>query len=90
MKRRGKLGFKGLQDKPRDKKRKYNVMENREMTSQIIKLYHGVVHSYAEDKSIFFKKVCGYFKSKQNDSSHVAVLEEIHRIKRNRVENFSI
>lgn len=54
MKRRGKLGFKGLQDKPRDKKRKYNVMENREMTSQIIKLYHGVVHSYAEDKSIFF------------------------------------
>lgn len=63
MKRRGKLGFKGLQDKPRDKKRKYNVMENREMTSQIIKLYHGVVHSYAEDKSIFLRRFVGISKA---------------------------
>lgn len=31
MKRRGKLGFKGFQDKFCDKKRKYNVMENWEM-----------------------------------------------------------
>lgn len=31
----------------------------------------------------FLKKVCGYFKSKQKDSSHVAVLLEMHRIKKN-------
>lgn len=39
VERRGNEGFKGPQDNPRDKKkRKFNVMENREVKSQIIKL----------------------------------------------------
>lgn len=35
------------------RKGKYRVMENREVTSQIIKVYNRSVFSYAEDKSIF-------------------------------------
>lgn len=38
-------------------------MENREMTSQTIKLYHGVVHSYAEDKSILWRRSMGISKA---------------------------
>lgn len=48
-------------------------MENREITSQTIKLYHGVVHSYAEyDKPIFWGRSVGISKASKNDSSHVA------------------
>lgn len=53
MERRRVPEIRGPRDNPRDKKKKYNVMEIHEMSLQMIKLYYGVVYSYAVNKSIF-------------------------------------